>query len=38
MGVATNGENLFYSTHHKLLVWIHVMFVPEIIYAVGEQV
>ena len=36
--VAINGENVFYSIHHQLLVSIHVTFVPEIICAVGEQV
>ena len=37
-GVAINGENVFYSIHHQLLVSIHVTFVPEIICAVEGQV
>ena len=37
-GVVINGENVFYSIHHELLVLIHVTFVSEIICVVGEQV
>ena len=37
-GVAINGKNVYYSIHYKLLVLIHLTFVPKIICAVGEQV
>ena len=36
--VAINGENVFYSIHHQLLILIHVMFVPEIICAAGLKI